>query len=246
MELQVIDSAGRVPAFVFASIMTSYPDEAFVQNLNALLQDPDLHQQLDGLDSAKWNVLREKLEQLLSNPKLIEDVRSDYIDLFDRGRQANPLYETEYSRNRTLVKSHDLVDIAGFYKAFGLETGQEGVQPEMVDHVSVELEFYSLLLMKYLYCLDSSDLQGQEIILDAQKKFLNSHLGRFVGAIAQRPGVSGNHFYSLIFETVKTLVKAECERLEVQPDLVSWTGEKEQTEEEIACGGLACQLPGAK
>jgi nitrate reductase assembly molybdenum cofactor insertion protein NarJ len=58
-----------------------------------------------------------------------------------------------------MFKATELSDIAGFYRAFGFEMNQEGDR-DMVDHISVELEFYSLLMMKYLYLNKANDLMG--------------------------------------------------------------------------------------
>lgn len=146
-----------------------------------------------------------------------DDLRSEYIDLFDRGREAIPLYETEYARARTMVKGSELVDIAGFYKAFGLQIG-----PEMVDHIAVELEFYGWLLQKSDYLLEIQDTEGHEIVLDARKKFLKSHLGPFAQAICERPGLAKSEFYSAVFSHCRDLVHAECAKLEVPIERLNW------------------------
>ncbi len=157
-----------------------------------------------------------------------DDLRSEYIDLFDRGHQSTPLYETEYARARTMVKGSELVDIAGFYKAFGLQIG-----PEMVDHIAVELEFYGWLLQKNDYLEQIGDTEGQQIVLDARKKFLRSHLGPFIGAICERPGLAKSEFYSAVFAHTRDLVHAECATLEVPIETLSWvegTGEPDKIE----------------
>jgi hypothetical protein len=116
-----------------------------------------------------------------------------------------------------MVKGHELVDIAGFYKAFGLQVG-----PEMVDHIAVELEFYAWLLQKGDYLEQQQNAEGQEIVLDARKKFLKSHLGPFVGAICERPGVVGSEFYSKAFAYCRDLVHEECAKLEVPIEGLTW------------------------
>src|SRR5262245_748672 len=58
-----------------------------------------------------------------------------------------PPNETEYSANsEPFFLAQQMADIAGFYRAFGLEPSQ--ASPERPDHLSVELEFMAVLLMK--------------------------------------------------------------------------------------------------
>jgi TorA maturation chaperone TorD len=58
-----------------------------------------------------------------------------------------PPYETEYhSMDETFFRSQRMADVAGFYRAFGLEPAS--FQRERPDHIGLELEFESFLLMK--------------------------------------------------------------------------------------------------
>lgn len=218
--------------FILASLITGYPDEFFCENVNMLLTDPDLSIPVE---------LRTSLEKKLSKVEDINDLRSEYIDLFDRGRSTNSLYETEYGRDRAMGKGKELSDLAGFYKAFGLEFGEEGTTREMLDHVSVELEFYALLLIKHTVLVENADANGTEIVLDARSKFLKDHLGRFSGIIGDRPGVKDSAFYSLVFQWCKELVQEECKNLNVTPEPNYWVP-GEQEKEEICCGASGANL----
>ncbi len=220
-----LEKMSRGPSFLMASLLSSYPDDSFRENVGAVLED-------DRLD--KFTLKALVLDVLQSEDRL-NDLRSEYIDLFDRGRQVNSLYETEYGRERAMVKGTDLVDIAAFYRAFGLETGGDGLRAEMIDHVSVELEFYALLLLKCELLLEMGDDQGLEIVMDARRKFLKSHLGRFVGAIGERPGVSASEFYSQVFDFCRELVAEECEGLGLVIEPEHWIAPKGEPEA-ISCG----------
>jgi TorA maturation chaperone TorD len=58
-----------------------------------------------------------------------------------------PPHETEYHTNAdTFFRAQQMADVAGFYRAFGLETAHE--TPERPDHVALELEFMAFLLTK--------------------------------------------------------------------------------------------------
>jgi len=216
--------------FLLASLLTSYPDGNFTEYVSHLLQEMDL---------ALPGNLRAELSMIVKDRTRLDDLRSEYIDLFDRGSASSSLYETEFGRDRALVKGSELADLAGFYKAFGFGMNEEA--KEMLDHVSVELEFYTLLLMKQNVLIEAGDQEGIEIVLDARKKFLRDHLGRFIGALAERPAVQSSAVYSLVTSFCSELVRKECLSLDVSVTPVNWFA-TEVEKEEMNC----CNLAGAK
>lgn len=212
--------------FVLASVLSSYPDADFQQSVNELLEDESIVLPED---------LREQLQQLVANVSSVDDLRSDYIAIFDQAKSLNPLYETEYGRERAMFKANELSDIAGFYRAFGFEMSQEGDR-DMVDHISVELEFYSLLLMKHIYLQGIEDRDGCEVVYDGMRKFMDSHLGRFVPAILERDGVKSSDSYRSIFKWVEEIVIRECSRIGVRPETAKWFASQIEGEN-MCCGG---------
>lgn len=212
--------------FILASLITGYPTAGLEEGVNVLLMDTDVVLSED----FKTAILdRTKAENL-------QDLQSEYIDIFDHGRQVNSLYETEYGRQRAFAKGNELGDISGFYYAFGFELDSSREFKEMLDHVSVELEFYALLLMKQIHLSESKDTEGVEIVEDARKKFITEHLGRFVSAIGYRPGVQDSEFYRMVFGYVADLVDAEAKNLNVVVEHVSWFENQKGTQsDEIQC-----------
>lgn len=142
-------------------------------------------------------------------------VRAAYIDLFDRGRGASP-YETEYGRMRGMSKGNDLADLSGFYRAFGLEIESEQAH-EVHDHIAVELEFYTVLLLKQAHLERLGDAEGCEVVRDARKKFLSEHLAPLALALAARPAVRESPLYGPLFAWCADALAAECQRLDVRP-----------------------------
>ncbi len=235
MSPATLDDTARVPAFLLAALLPAYPDPRFVLRVGELLEGDASAHGLGAITAGSWPALRTELEILARDPARQEELRSDHLALFDCGAAAHPLYETEYGRARALAKGNELADIAGFYRAFGLELGAGGTDPEMPDHAAVELEFYAVLLMKSAKLASLADGAGQEIVLAARKKFLAHHLGRFLPALAARPAVANHPFYGLALGFCRDLVAEECARIGVTPETVAWV-EGESEPAAVVCG----------
>lgn len=228
-------------AFRIASIITSYPDENF-QNILDEYKDLDkLASFCKTISNEKWEEIEVSLNKLSSKEIELDDLRSEYIDIFDRGRTDNSLYETEYGRERAMVKTNELADLSGFYLAFGLDNDSENVIPEMADHVSVELEFYAFLLLKQIYLDEHKIEEGSEVVYEARKNFMRDHLGRFASSIKNRPGVIESDFYLPVFKWISDLVDNECNLLGVKPEKIDWIyGQSEP--ETIECAVTSCKI----
>lgn len=212
--------------FVLASLLTSYPDPRFENYVQIFLEEPELK-----IPESLRSCLKDYQE-----PSRVEELRSHYIDVFERGQKTNSPHETEYGRHRAMAKGQELGDIAGFYRAFGFEVESEGANREMLDHISVELEFYALLLMKQQAFAEDKNQEASEITLDGRKKFLLSHLGRFAGAIGRRPGVQESIYYREVYAWLETLLDEECRSLGIAPDKTDWIdSEKAGESDEFKC-----------
>ena len=209
----------RAGDFALASTLLSYPDDEVRETLAAL--GPRLDEA-----SGAHGIVRALVSGDADEP------RSSYVDLFDVGAERVPLYETEYGRMRGMSKGHDLADIGGFYRAFGLEIDA----PEMLDHIAVELEFYAVLLAKAAHLARVGDEAGQEIVDGARRGFLASHLGPFAGAAAARASgrAAGAHRDALLW--CGELVSRECEAMGVSPSPLGALGADD--EDEMKCGAV--------
>ncbi|MBM4001332.1 MAG: molecular chaperone TorD family protein [Planctomycetes bacterium] len=104
-------------------------------------------------------------------------VRAEYTKVFGliTCRECPP-YETEFHPNEdTFFRTQQMADIAGFYRAFGIEPSHEfGERP---DHLAIELEFMAYLLLRKRMGAPS-DSEGKEAgICDAARlAFFRDHL----------------------------------------------------------------------
>lgn len=160
-----------------------------------------------------------------------------------------PPYEAEYGQAHVFQKAHTLADVAGFYRAFGLDLAADA--HERIDHISVELEFMHFLCAKEAYAL-AHDHTAEQLALcrAAQRKFLCEHVGRWAFGFARRMGArAGDTVYGVLGKLLAAFLAAELNRLGLRPDEVACPdvvaegapatgGEAESTPACEACHGL--------
>ncbi len=118
-------------------------------------------------------------------------------------------YEAGYGTNHVFQETHCLADVAGFYRAFGLDTSE--ARRERPDHIAVELEFMHALALKEAYALAHDWGEKVDICRDTQAGFLRDHLGRwapsFLKSLAER--TRGGTF-EMIADATAFCVEAHC------------------------------------
>lgn len=113
----------------------------------------------------------------------LPSLQAEYSRLFV-GNAPCGLHETAYGDGRRIAgRAVELADISGFYAAFGFAPAH--ANPDLPDHLCAELEFYSLLLVKQAYALSENRADRARIARQAAATFLEQHLGRWSGALAQ-------------------------------------------------------------
>jgi TorA maturation chaperone TorD len=116
-----------------------------------------------------------------------------------------------------LFQPHRLADLGAFYAAFGLEMTLDAAQRQ--DHISIELEFMSVLAAKEAYALENQ-LDEEQLVLcqDAQKKFLREHLGRWTPAFTRRLArMAGDGALGALANFTREFIAHDCARFGVAP-----------------------------
>ena len=85
-----------------------------------------------------------------------------------------PPLEAEYDQAHVFAKSHTLADLAGLYRAFGLQVS-EGLH--RVDHIAVELEFAHVLAVKEARAAERGESERAATCREARRILLAEHLG---------------------------------------------------------------------
>jgi DMSO reductase family type II enzyme chaperone len=141
-----------------------------------------------------------------------------------------PLYETQYGVAHVFQQVQELGDIQGFYRAFGLDISD--VERERCDHVSVELEFMHFLLYKQAYAVENHGDEKAQVCVDAQKKFLKDHVGKWVPLFAILFGRKAEEgFYHALSALTKEFLRLEMKLMDVKTEMFK---ESDLTQEMVA------------
>lgn len=136
------------------------------------------------------------------------------------GGSKCPPYEIEYVPSKfTFQRSNMLADIAGFYKAFGLETSSSN--PDRPDHIALECEYLAQVIYLQYQAQEASTPNAAsqtELCQQAVQRFLNEHFVWWTPAFAkilahQDPG----GFYEAVAHFLAALVAAERALAGIKP-----------------------------
>jgi TorA maturation chaperone TorD len=151
-------------------------------------------------------------EYFIENRHRIEEIKSEYLSIFDVGRKISP-YETEYMTEKLSRKPFELADIAGFYTAFGLNVTEEMRNKEALDHISIELEFMAILAWKEQCALENGQEENVAIVKDAKLKFFQEHLAKWGFFFCRQIyGLGGDGFFIRLARLLELVMILECKR----------------------------------
>ncbi len=209
---------GLIYRFIAAAYRHPEPD-----TLNAIQeQEPAISEAVAVLSDSSDGRLPERFRDLLNAARenTSDVLEREYISLLGHVVQGRcPPYETEYNESdERLQQPHELSDLSGFYRAFGLKLGDK--IHERVDFVAVECEFAAFLCCKQAYAEECGDSALAGITVNAERKFLRDHLGRWVPAFARRIiKQSEESFYHSLAHFTLAYVTDDCKRLGVTPGM---------------------------
>jgi DMSO reductase family type II enzyme chaperone len=171
--------------------------------------------------------------------KAFSAVSGENLELFGQDRADScPVYELGYLKGPLFMHTGQLADIAGFYKAFGLEVGES--TKDRVDHISIEIEFMYFLALKEAHILKNGKTGELDICKDAQRKFIADHLGRWTGVFhGQVKKRCEQGFYSLLTDFLDKFVAREAEELGAKPEKIekdNFIPDSTFKEDEFTCG----------
>ena len=153
-------------------------------------------------------------------PDAFDSFHDSFVTCFGHTvRGACPVNEIEYGDIKAdpLFQPHRLADLGAFYAAFGLEMAPDAAERQ--DHISIELEFMSVLAAKEAYALEHQlDDEQAAICREAQKKFLREHLGRWTPAFTRRLArMADDTALGALANFMREFITEDCARFQVTP-----------------------------
>jgi TorA maturation chaperone TorD len=197
-----------------------------------------LHPDSDGLEMSYL------VEQLDATPAVLRDQYDSVFGLVVP--KECPPYETEYyPTHETFGRSQQMADVAGFYRAFGIEQAQ--ASPERPDYLALELEFMAFLLLKRRLALAANDRDSEvaeqvEVCESALRDFFRDHLAwwlpAFVTGLRRKAGAG---YLRALADVLGCWIPGECSRLDISAVLRPVHPETTESPEDQS-GCAACPL----
>ena len=236
----------RAAAYGLIAHGFQYPDGEIISTLvdhRRWENWPDVLQRADGQTNESLQLLQNTVRALGDcSDDAHRELKQRYDGLFGHAvRGRCPAYEMEYGRNEIIRQASDLADLAGFYRAFGLEiAGNANGRP---DHITAESEFMSALCSKEAHAYTQIDKENADICLDAERAFLRDHLARWLPGFTRRvEEADGGGLFAAIARFADAFVKAECSHFDIHvgPPTLELRPPDPVLDTQISCGSTGC------
>ena len=236
----------RAAAYGLIAHGFQYPDKEMLSTLADPMRWkgwPNVLQQTDSQTKEPLESVRNIVKALADgSDEPHRELQERYDVLFGHAvRGACPAYEMEYGRNEIIRQASDLADLAGFYRAFGLEIA--GAADDRPDHIAAECEFMSALCRKEAHARTQDDNENAEICLDAERTFLRDHLARWLPAFARHvEEADAGGLFGAFARFADAFVKAECSHFDVHagPSTLELRTPDPVLDTQISCASTGC------
>jgi DMSO reductase family type II enzyme chaperone len=203
----------RSDIYLLLSRAFRFPDADLAARLegSALME---INAALDRLPGDSWQPLRRSLDDLRAAiaDMTLSQIQAEHRCVFGHIESSScPPYETRYGARHLFQQTQQLADIAGFYRAFGLDLSDQA--HERPDHLAIELEFLHFLCFKEAYALQHHGPEQADLCRDAQRAFLTDHLLQWAPSFAKRlQETAGSGWYATCGAMLATFLSIEAAR----------------------------------
>jgi len=144
-------------------------------------------------------------------PKTGQRIEEKYGRLFGHtlSKETAP-YEIEHMKTKEVFAlTQGLADIQGFYRAFGVEVDSG----ERADHIAIESEFLSYLILKESLAVENQQSENAEVCSKAQKDFWKDHFSWWTPRLAKELQQQADGFYNLASDFLSRFLEVEGQLL---------------------------------
>lgn len=148
-----------------------------------------------------------------------DEHRHEWASLFgvEEGVTVSP-YQLTYLPGPLMTTVRELADMKGFYQAFDLQIADS--ERDRGDNIIFQTEFLGHLSLREAVLRDEGETDGVEVVVEARRRFLEEHLGRWYWRFAEEVTKQDDGFYAAIVELLAILVESEIETLDLDPKWV--------------------------
>jgi TorA maturation chaperone TorD len=196
MEQLLVSERRRADSYKTLAECYHLPDEELVTTLRGFAE--------------RWEVLANEIIQSVPARGGMDALKIDYSRLFVGPYELlAPPYGSVYLEGNRLM-GESTADVGGLY-------GQEGLHVSLKDapdHICIELEFMYFLILKGIEAIQDTDREAACSYRQKQKAFLNTHLGAWVSAFADRVRANAQtDFYSTLGRLTGSFVQKDLVQL---------------------------------
>lgn len=154
---------------------------------------------------------------LVDAPAEVASLQAQHRILFPAVEsQDAPSYETAYSKHDVFRQGQVMADVAGFYRAHGLQQG--GRLKDRPDGIGSQLEFLGFLVAKQDQALAEGNEDAVDVCIETQRLFLADHVGGWAPEYGRRvAAVSTDPFFIAFGDFLTLWLETEMEYLGAVP-----------------------------
>ncbi len=206
-------AVARSALYAFLSRALAYPTPAHREELSEIIVPMVIGVQTGDDDADR--LVREVVAGLNAP---LPDSRQSHSRVFTHIEPPDyPPYETAFDSADAFRQSDVMADVAGFYRAHGLQVG--GAERERPDHAVTELEFMAFMARKEAYALEHLGAEQVEECRRTQVSFLRDHLGRWAPAFGRRLATfCDDAFFRSVGSLLETWIETEIVAWDAEPE----------------------------
>ncbi|HJN91516.1 MAG TPA: molecular chaperone TorD family protein [Dehalococcoidia bacterium] len=209
-----VEAVGRSVVYALLSQTIAYPNEERLTLLREQLGDL-FEAVADAADESLGVAMR---RVLTSMDAPIQELQHAYNMQFSHIVSPDcPTNETAYSVKDVFQQAQAMADVAGFFRAHGLQVG--GPERERPDHIGAELEFMRHVAQQEAMALEQGLAAEAAECERSQDLFLREHLGCWGAQFGGRVALAAKHpFYRHVGELLNAWIGVELETRGITPE----------------------------